>query len=229
MPFLQKKTFCSQPPKNTIVAFIEICLFHVFIFSLFLSPHLKKTKNAFLDTSTICKNNCTSTHYLWFLRYLPKHYKAGKTSKDNFGPSFDASLDQVLISKNPNVGPSFDSTTIFFFWKIFDHCLKARRQILDISCLSGHCFSLATLCNTCLLQLLGVAGCESLKPQGVCAHAVHAWLHWSPLGGPPPKSQAREVTKEVCTLLSFHLSWFSFRNCKWGVQGRGTLTLQGNS
>ena len=61
----------------------------------------------------------TPRHYLWFLRYQKNTIKlggGGKTSQRNLGPSFDATLDQVLTQKNPNLGPSFDSTAYIYIY-----------------------------------------------------------------------------------------------------------------
>ena len=44
----------------------------------------------------------------------PKHYKTGENNQTNLGPSFDATLDQVLTQKNTHLGPSFDSTPYIY-------------------------------------------------------------------------------------------------------------------
>ena len=50
---------------------------------------------------------------------IPKtHYKTGeKQAKKNLGPSFDATLDQVLTQKTPNLGPSLTLQHIYIYMK----------------------------------------------------------------------------------------------------------------
>ena len=63
----------------------------------------------------------------------PKHYKTGEKQAKNLGPSFDATLDQVLTQKKPNLGPIFDSTTYIYIcccvrkWGAF---LRFNRSIM---------------------------------------------------------------------------------------------------
>ena len=42
----------------------------------------------------------------------------GKNKQKKLGPSFDATLDQVLTQKNPNLGPSFFDSTAYIYISI---------------------------------------------------------------------------------------------------------------
>ena len=104
-----KNLFVHNHPQNTIfLFFFEFCFpfFHIFSFS-FSNIKKTKTKSAHFFSKTLFwhpdklpKNYFrTPTHYLCFFKIPPKHYKIGENKK-NLGPSFDATLDQVLTQKN---------------------------------------------------------------------------------------------------------------------------------
>ena len=121
--FYKKKTsFLHKHPKNTIfLGFFWNFLFpffHVFSFS-FSNIKKTKTKSAHFFSKTLFLTPWQTAKKLFshpytlfvFFKIPKKHYKTGeKQAKKNLGPSFDATLDQVLTQKNPNLGPSFDST-----------------------------------------------------------------------------------------------------------------------
>ena len=112
MPFLQKTLFFVHNHPKTLFfwPFFEIFVFHVFHMFSFSFSNIKKTKTKsahffsktlFLTPWQTAKNYFrTPTHYLCFFKITKKHYKIGKKpSKQNLGPSFDATLDQVLTQK----------------------------------------------------------------------------------------------------------------------------------
>ena len=122
MSFLQKHLFCSQPPPKTL--FFSFFIFFVSIFSYFSFSNIKKTKTKAhivkkkpFDTLTNCQKIFSHPYTLFeFLKIPPKHYKIEvKQANKNLGPSFEATLDQVLTHKNPNIGSSFDSIYIYIF------------------------------------------------------------------------------------------------------------------
>ena len=127
MTFWPKKDhFSSQPPKNTIfLGFFEIFCFLIFSDLPFYFFQHKKDKNKsahffsrtiFLTTWQIAQKIFSHPYTLFVILSIPKkHYKTGeKQAKKNLGPSFDATLDQVLTQKTPNLGPSFDSTAYMY-------------------------------------------------------------------------------------------------------------------
>ena len=129
MTILQKKNiFLHNHPKTLFFwAFFEIFFFHFFhVFSFSFSNIKKtKTKSAHFFSKTLFstpwqtakKYFRTPTHYLCFFKIPKKHYKTGeKQAKKNLGPSFDATLDQVLTQKTPNLGPGFDSTAHIYIY-----------------------------------------------------------------------------------------------------------------
>ena len=127
--FYKKKHFSSQPPKKHYFSglFFEIFFFHFFHVFSFSFSNIKKTKtksahfffeNPFFDTLTNCQKIFSHTYTLFVFFKIPKkHYKTGeKQAKKNLGPSFDATLDQVLTQKTPNLGPGFDSTAYMYIY-----------------------------------------------------------------------------------------------------------------
>ena len=120
MTFLQKKTsFLHKHPKNTIfLGFFWNFLFPFFSCFLFFFLQHKKDKNKkctfffenpFLTPWQTAKKLFSHPYTLFVFFKIPKkHYKTGeKQAKKNLGPSFDATLDQVLTQKTPNLGPSY--------------------------------------------------------------------------------------------------------------------------
>ena len=163
MPFLQKKQFCSQPPKEHYFLFyFEIYLFHSFIFSLFPFSIIKKTKtknerffeNPFWLSDKLQNNDFrTPTHDLWFLRYSPKHYKTGgESSKYKSWTKFWPDLGPNFDSKKTNLGPSFDST--------------AQRNIY----IYIHTYTLISIC-VCVVQ-------HPLHPYQTTLHIMHAAVQY---------------------------------------------------
>ena len=129
--FYKKKTiFVHNHPKNTIfLGFFLMFVFQFFSCFLFFFLQHKKDKNKkctfffetpFFDNLTNCQKNIFAPlHTICvFLRCPENTIKLGKTSKKNLGPSFDATLDQVLTQKTPNLGPSFDSTANIYIYAV---------------------------------------------------------------------------------------------------------------
>ena len=107
--FYKKGPFVHNHPKNTIFlgCFWNVCFpfFHVFSFSF---SNLKKTKTKsahffsktlFWQPDKLPKNYFHAPTLFVFLRYPKNTIKLGKPAKTNLGPSFDATLDQVLTQK----------------------------------------------------------------------------------------------------------------------------------
>ena len=111
--------FTTAPKTLFFWAFFEIFVFH---FSYKKTKTKKCTfffrKLFFWQPDKLPKYYFrTPTHYLCFFKIPNKHSKIGeKQATKNLGPSFDATLDQVLTLKNPNLGPSFDSTPYIYIY-----------------------------------------------------------------------------------------------------------------
>ena len=101
--------------------------FSCFVFFFFQHEKDKNKKctfffeNPFFDTLTNCQKIIFAPlHTICvFLRYPKNTIKLGKKAKKKLGPGFDATLDQVLTQKTPNLGPGFDSTAYIYIWKVY--------------------------------------------------------------------------------------------------------------
>ena len=137
----KKKKILHNHPQNTIfLGFSWNFLFPFFSCFLFVFFQHKKDKNKkctfffrkpfFRHLDKLPKNIFAHLHTICvFLRYPKKHYKIGeKQAKTNLGPSFDATLDQVLTQKTPNLGPGFDSTA-YIYTHIYIYTPKGDIQL----------------------------------------------------------------------------------------------------
>ena len=127
MTFLQKRpVFFTNAQKTLFFGLFWNFIFPFFSCFLFLFSNIKKTKQKvhiffrkpFFDTLTNCQKIYfrTPTRYLCFFKIPKKHYKIGENKqKKNLGPSFDATLDQVLTQKNPKSWTKFWHYSIYIY------------------------------------------------------------------------------------------------------------------
>ena len=101
MPLLQKKLVCSQPPQKHYFPFFWDVPFPFFIFLfLFLQPKKDKNKKYIISKPFLTPRQparkIAPLHTVCVFKIPQNTIKLGKTSKTNLGPSFDATLDQIL-------------------------------------------------------------------------------------------------------------------------------------
>ena len=134
MTCLQKKTiFLHNHPKTLFFRFFFPFSFSIFSYFPFYFFQHKKTKQKvhiffqkpfFWQPDKLPKNYFrTPTHYLWFLRYPKNTVKLGETSKNKSWTKFWCNLGPSFDSKNPNRGPSFDSTAYIYIcwcWRVLN-------------------------------------------------------------------------------------------------------------
>ena len=115
--------FTTTPKTLFFWASFKIFVFHCF--HIFFQHKKDKNKKCtffskpFFDNLTNCPKIFSRPYTLFVFFEIPKkHYKIGENKQNNLGPSFDATLDQVLTQKNPNLGPSFDSTAHMYMYML---------------------------------------------------------------------------------------------------------------
>ena len=98
--------------------------------------HIFFFENPFFDTLTNSQKIFSHTYTLFVFFKIPKkHYKTGeKQAKKNLGPSFDATLDQVLTQKNPK------SWTRFWLYSIYIY-ITYKFLPLDLNLFTYQSFS----------------------------------------------------------------------------------------
>ena len=136
--YKERPVFFTNAQKTLFFwAFFEIFFFHFFHVFSFSFSNIKKTKTKstrfFSKTLSLtpwqtAKKIFSHPYTLFVFFKIPKkYYKTGeKQANKNLGPSFDATLDQVLTQKTPNLGPSFDSTAYIY---IYIHRYMTREQV----------------------------------------------------------------------------------------------------
>ena len=144
--FLQKISVVHNHPKITIF----LGLFWSYHFPCFPSfsfsfSNIKRQKQKlhifvrkpFVDTLTNCQKIIFAP-ICDFKDAQKETIKLGKKqAKTNRGPSFDATLDQVLTQKNPNLGPSFDSTICIYIYMCMGLSFN-RTYLLPIGLIGGN-------------------------------------------------------------------------------------------
>ena len=122
MPFLFKKVFSSQPPKNTVflVCFLKFSFSFFHIFSS-ASSKIKRRKpkmhsffgNPFSWHLDNLPKIFSHPYTLLFFR-PPKNTKKKKNKQKNLGLIFNATLDRFSTQKRINLGQIFNSTTYIY-------------------------------------------------------------------------------------------------------------------
>ena len=146
MTILPKKHFSSQPPKkhyfSRLFLQFDFSIFSCFLFFVFQHRIDKNKKctfffeNPFFDTLTNCQKIIFAPLHtiLCFLRYPKNTIKLGKQANKKLGPSFDATLDQVLTQKTQILDQVLTLQHIYIYISIYIYMFFYRFGYVALNC-----------------------------------------------------------------------------------------------
>ena len=143
--FDKKRPFFFTTTQKTLFFWVFFGIFFSLFFHIFLFTfsNIKKTKTKsahffsrtlFLTTWQTAQKNFSHPYTLFVILNIPKkHYKIGeKQANKNLGPSFDATLDQVLTQKKPQILDQVLTLQYIYIYIDIDIDIESKRTLPSV-------------------------------------------------------------------------------------------------